>query len=99
MNALALKKAYRRCGKLYTAIRELEDVVADLDDTISDQLLEQTKVRVAQLGHHLNVQLEERPARGLGDPALTGAAPVDRAHVSCAGDPVGRGRTKTRLRT
>jgi hypothetical protein len=99
VNLPALKKAYRRCGKLYAAIRELEDVVADLDDAISDQLLEQTKMRVSQLGHHLNVQLEEGATRGLGDPAVTGAAPDGDGHVPSAGEPVGRGRPKTRLRT
>jgi len=98
VNARALKAAYRRCGKLYTAIRELEDVVADLDDTISDQLLEQIKQRGSQLGHHLNVLQEEQAARGLGDPAVTGSAPTGPTEP-CAGEPVGRGRTKTRLRT
>jgi hypothetical protein len=98
VNLPALKKAYRRCGKLYAAIRELEDVVADLDDAISDQLLEQTKIRVSQLGHHLNVQLEEGATRGLGDPAVTGTAPDGHKSPS-AGEPVGRGRVKTRLRT
>jgi hypothetical protein len=98
VNLPALKKAYRRCGKLYQAVRELEDVVADLDDAISDQLLEQTKIRVSQLGHHLNVQLEEGATRGLGDPAVTGSAPGGPTEPS-AGEPVGRGRPKTRLRT
>jgi len=106
-----LERAYRKCGKLHAkvvgvnpAIKDLEVVIADLDDTISDQLLEQikqlriqTEQRSSQLGHHLYLQLEEKSVRGLGDPAVTGhgtAGPTE----PCASEPVGRGR-KTRLRT
>jgi hypothetical protein len=94
-----LERAYRKCGKLYTQLRDLETVVADLDDSISDQLLEQAKLRVGQLGHHLSVRLEEQAARGLGDPAVTDPAPGGPHLEPCAGESVGRGRTKARLRT
>ncbi|HEY7252171.1 MAG TPA: hypothetical protein VIG37_16855 [Methylomirabilota bacterium] len=68
-------------------------LVADLDDTLVDQLVEQLKRPIIQIDRRLNVLDEEQAVRGLGDPAVTSPAPD--AAVGHAGELVARGR-KTR---
>jgi hypothetical protein len=87
-----LRRARKKCEHLAEAVRQLEVLVADLDDTLTDQLVEQLKRPVIQIDRRLNELDEEHAVRGLGDPAVTGNAQGGHGHVSFAGEPVARGR-------
>jgi hypothetical protein len=73
----------------------MEPTLADLEDPFAGQLVEEIKVLAGRLGHHLWVIEEERAARGLGDPAVTGHGTGGHGHTPFAPEPVARGR-KTR---
>jgi hypothetical protein len=93
-----LARQERALQKLADAVRAVERAVADLDDTDSDRAAEQLKAPTRVLVRRWHALRDERAARGLGDPAVTGSAPGGPTEPS-AGEPVGRGRVKTRLRT
>jgi hypothetical protein len=102
-----LRRARKKCEHLAEAVRQLEVLVADLDDTLVDQLVEQLKRPVIQIDRRLNVLDEEQAVRGLGDPAVTGKSDTHHEEHHArerkvpapggptepfAGEPVGRGR-------
>jgi hypothetical protein len=102
VSQVAHEIALRRSRELQQAVLRMGDALADLDDTIGDELAERIAQLAQPLENHLYWALkdfEEQAVRGLGDPAVTGSGNHEgEGHVPFAPEPVGRGR-KTRGRS
>jgi hypothetical protein len=93
------EQAWMQNGLVYEQLFQLAETLDPIQDKRANREVARMRAASERLNAYVRLRIhEEQTVRGLGDPAVTGSAPGGPTEPS-AGEPVGRGRVKTRLRT